>query len=190
MNDRINSAFAQHLELLNRTSSLAPDIESLAREMIDVLEAGGKILLCGNGGSAADAQHIATELTGRFMENDRRPLPAIALTTDTSALTAMGNDFGFESIFARQVQALACAGDMVISITTSGNSPNVLKALETAKAMKCRTVAVTGGDGGRVREIADVCLVVPSSETPRIQEMHIVIGHILCDLIDRHFVGK
>ena len=190
MKERINEAFQRHQELLVGTRLLAPAIEALAEKMITTLEGGHKILLCGNGGSAADAQHIAAELTGRFIEKKRRPLAAIALTTDSSALTALGNDFGFDAIFARQVEALAISGDMVIGLTTSGNSPNVLAALESARKHKCVSVALTGGDGGRARSAADICLAVPSIETPRIQEMHITIGHILCDLIDRHFASK
>jgi D-sedoheptulose 7-phosphate isomerase len=156
-----------------------------------VLRAGGKLLLCGNGGSAADSQHIATELTIRF-EAERQALPAIALTTDTSALTAAGNDFGFDRIFARQVAALGRKGDLLIGLTTSGDSTNVIAALEAARAQGLTTACLTGRDGGRVasESLADHCLIVPSDRTARIQEVHILIGHLLCAAIDAAFVGK
>lgn len=187
---RLHSAFDRHAQLLEKVRQLDGEITRLAEAMISALNGGHKILLCGNGGSAADAQHIAAELTGRFLEKNRRPLPAISLTTDTSALTAIGNDFGFESVFSRQVEALGVRGDLVLGLSTSGNSPNVIAALESAKKLGCVTAALTGGDGGRARACSDFCLVVPSPETPRIQEMHILIAHILCDLIDQRFSGK
>jgi D-sedoheptulose 7-phosphate isomerase len=152
----------------------------------ETLEAGHKILLCGNGGSAADAQHIAAELTGRY-KIERKGLPAIALTTDTSALTAIGNDYGYEHVFARQVEALAQKGDLLIAISTSGNSQNVLYALEKAKEIGCRTVGLSGKGGGKMSDLCDINIVVPSDDTARIQEMHIMIGHILCQLIDNEY---
>jgi D-sedoheptulose 7-phosphate isomerase len=167
-------------------SDLSASIAETAELLIEALERGNKLLLCGNGGSAADAQHIATEITGRFLR-ERRPMPAVALTTDTSALTAIGNDFGFEQVFARQVRALAVEGDILIGLSTSGNSPNVLEALSAAKELGCTTIVLSGRDGGKMAGKADHALVVPSEETPHIQEMHITIAHILCDLIDRHF---
>ncbi len=188
--NRIDDAFDRHTELLAKVRDLNDQISHVADVMISTLERGNKILLCGNGGSAADAQHIAAELTGRFIEKNRRPLSAIALTTDTSALTAIGNDFGFDSIFSRQVSALAVKHDMLIGLSTSGNSPNIVEALDIAKNIGCVTAALTGGDGGRARLSAELCLTVPSSETPRIQEMHILIGHILCDLVDQHYSCK
>jgi len=151
---------------------------------LETIKQGRKMLLFGNGGSAADAQHIATELTVRFT-GDRRALPAIALTTDTSALTAIGNDFGFENLFSRQVEALCQEGDVVIGISTSGNSENVIRALLAARRIGAVTVALSGGDGGRITEIADCSIVIPSKTTARIQEMHILIGHILCGAIER-----
>ena len=190
MKERIEAAFESHRLLTDETRGLSETIAAIATRLIGVLEHGHKILLCGNGGSAADAQHIAAELTGRFIEKNRRPLPAIALTTDTSALTALGNDFGFEQIFSRQVEALASPGDLLIGLTTSGNSPNIVRAMEAAKRLGCETVALAGRDGGRVRSLVDICLTIPSDETPRIQEMHITVAHILCDLIDRHCSGK
>jgi len=148
------------------------------------LSSGGKIMLFGNGGSAADAQHLATELTVRFID-DRKPLAAIALTTDTSTLTAAGNDLGFEHIFSRQVEALGNAGDVAIGISTSGNSANVLKALSTAHDNNMHTVGLTGRDGGKMKGDCDVLLVVPSDSTARIQEMHITLGHMLCGALER-----
>jgi D-sedoheptulose 7-phosphate isomerase len=147
------------------------------------LRAGGKILLCGNGGSASDSQHIAAELVGRFVA-DRTPLPAIALSTDTSALTAIANDYGYREVFARQVQALGRAGDCLIGISTSGNSDNVLAAVRTAKALGIRTIGLTGRGGGALAQECEIALVVPSDVTARIQEAHIFIGHILCEQIE------
>ncbi|BAF70554.1 D-sedoheptulose 7-phosphate isomerase [Nitratiruptor sp. SB155-2] len=153
---------------------------------IEALKNQKKIMLCGNGGSAADAQHIAAELVGRF-KKERRSLPAIALSVDTSALTAIGNDYGFELVFARQVEGLAQKGDVLIGISTSGESENVLRAMEEAKKRGCKTIGLLGKDGGRIKDLCDAAIVVPSSQTPRIQEMHIMIGHILCSLIDESF---
>ncbi len=187
MEDRIRDYFAGHLEvgqqLLDRASG---DIAHAAKVMIEVLENNRKIMLCGNGGSAADAQHIAAELTGRFFL-DRKPLPAIALTTDTSALTAIGNDFGFEQIFARQLEGLGKKGDLLIGISTSGNSPNIIEAIRAAQEMGIRTLGLSGGRGGRLGELVARTIVIPTDYTPQIQEFHITVGHILCDLIDVHF---
>lgn len=156
----------------------------LVADCVKAIQRGGKLLLFGNGGSAADAQHIATELTVRF-KKDRRPIPAIALTTDTSALTAIGNDFGFEHLFSRQVEALCSSGDIVIGISTSGNSENVIRGIQAAKKIGATTVALGGGDGGRMKELADHVIIVPSTVTARIQEMHITIGHMLCGAIEQ-----
>lgn len=147
------------------------------------IRSGGCVLAFGNGGSAAQAQHFASELVGRF-QHERRPLAAIALTTDTSALTSVGNDYGFEEIFARQVRALARAGDVVLAISTSGNSSNVLRALDVAREKKACTIGLTGGSGGKMRERVDLCLCIPSDSTPRIQEAHLVISHILCHMVE------
>ena len=155
-------------------------------KIVETLKNGRKVLLCGNGGSAADAQHIAAELTGRF-KKERRGLPAIALTTDTSALTAIGNDYGYARVFVRQVEALAQKGDLLIGISTSGNSENVLLALELARELECTTIGLSGRDGGRMNDYCDLNLVVPSDDTARIQEMHIMIGHILCQRVDEAF---
>ncbi len=154
--------------------------------LVEALKNDRKIMLCGNGGSAADAQHIAAELVGRF-KKERRALPAIALSTDTSALTAIGNDYGFEEIFARQVEALAQKKDVLIAISTSGESENVLLAVEKAKAKGCKVVGLLGKGGGRIKDLCDAAIVIPSSDTPRVQEMHIMIGHILCALVDENF---
>ncbi|MCM2272154.1 MAG: D-sedoheptulose 7-phosphate isomerase [candidate division Zixibacteria bacterium] len=188
MKQIIQQSLDSHAEVLRAVGSQLIDRIAEAGEiLIAALERGNKILLCGNGGSAADAQHIAAELTGRFLKTNRRPLPAIALTTDTSALTAVGNDFGFDHIFSRQLQALGSQGDILVAISTSGNSANVLAAVTAAAALGLNTLALTGGNGGKLKEVADIALVMPSSHTPHIQEMHILIAHILCDLIDRHF---
>lgn len=149
----------------------------------DTLAHGNKVLLCGNGGSAADAQHIAAELTGRY-KTERRGLAGIALTTDTSALTAIANDYGYKRVFDRQVEALAREGDLLIGLSTSGNSKNVNNALKVAKELGCRTIGLSGRDGGKMSDLCDLNIVVPSEDTPRIQEMHILIGHIMCQAID------
>jgi len=171
---------------------LAAQADALARA-IDIvataLSTDRKVLLFGNGGSAADAQHIAAELVGRF-HGERKALPAIALTTDTSALTAIANDYGYEEVFARQVQALGRTGDIAIAISTSGKSPNVLRAVETARASGLTTIGLTGGDGGTLAGRVDVSLCVSASTLSfRIQETHILIGHVLCELVDRRLFG-
>jgi D-sedoheptulose 7-phosphate isomerase len=149
---------------------------------------GGKVLLCGNGGSAADAQHIAAEFVGRY-ETERKALPSIALTTDTSALTALSNDYGFEHVFRRQVEAHASAGDVLVAISTSGNSGNVIAAMMKAREMGCSVVGLTGKKGGKFAALCDECVVVPSDRTARIQEAHITIGHIWCEFVD-HKLGS
>jgi D-sedoheptulose 7-phosphate isomerase len=165
-----------------RDALVAP-FHGLVQACAESLEAGGKLLLFGNGGSAADAQHLATELTVRYRE-DRDPIAAVALSTDSSALTAAGNDLGFERIFARQIEALGRKGDVAIGISTSGKSPNVLLALRVAREMGLVTVALTGRDGGELPGLADHCLIVPSNATSRIQEMHILVGHALCGALE------
>jgi D-sedoheptulose 7-phosphate isomerase len=180
--------FADHLAAFERSRILLEPTVVLAEAAISVLRAGGKLLLCGNGGSAADAQHIATECTVRF-ETERHGLPAIALTTDTSTLTAASNDYGYERVFARQVEALGRPGDLLIGLTTSGNSPNVLAALVTARDMGLVTACLTGRDGGAVkaRGLADHCLIVPAEKTSHIQEIHIFLGHLICAAVDDAF---
>ncbi|MBX7491000.1 D-sedoheptulose 7-phosphate isomerase [Helicobacter turcicus] len=175
-----------HLHSAQKMESLVPILEIAAKMAIDTLKGGNKILLCGNGGSAADAQHIAAELTGRY-KKERQGLSAIALTTDTSALTAIGNDYGYNFVFSRQFEALAREGDMLWGISTSGESKNVLNALECARKMGCKTLGFSGRDGGTMQKLCDVLLISPSNDTPRIQEMHILMGHILCDLIEKSY---
>ena len=156
---------------------------------LNALKNGNKILLCGNGGSAGDAQHISAELTGRY-KCERRSLPAIALTTDTSALTAIGNDYGYDRVFDRQLEGLANSGDVVIGISTSGNSQNIVNAFEVAHDKSCICIGLTGRDGGKMDENCDLNIIVPSDNTPRIQEMHILIGHTICQIIDDEFCDK
>jgi D-sedoheptulose 7-phosphate isomerase len=162
---------------------LAGPVARAAEIIIGVLQAGGKILICGNGGSAADAQHFAAELVGRF-ETERRPLPAVALSTNTSNLTAIGNDYGFGEIFARQVSALGREGDVLVAISTSGDSPNVLSAVTAARGKKMRVVALAGRDGGKLAPTADAAVVVRAQRTCRVQEGHITCIHVICRLVD------
>jgi D-sedoheptulose 7-phosphate isomerase len=164
-------------------------IATVSRQFVSALSQGHKILLFGNGGSAADAQHIAAEFVGRF-QMERTPLPALALTTNTSALTGIGNDYGYENVFARQVEALGREGDIAVGISTSGTSPNVLKALAAAQAKGLVTVALTGRDGERLKEVARYCICVPADSTPRIQEAHILIGHILSQIVELELFDK
>jgi D-sedoheptulose 7-phosphate isomerase len=165
-------------------AALAETIETVARLCVSSLRAGNKVLIAGNGGSAADAQHLAAEFVSRFYF-DRPGLAAIALTTDTSALTAIGNDYGFERLFSRQVEALGRSGDVFIGISTSGNSPNVINALTECRAKGIVTIGLTGQAGGKMAALCDHCLRMPSGETPKIQEGHIVVGHIICGLVER-----
>ncbi len=165
------------------TPALLEQVTSMGHLLIDRYLAGSKLLVAGNGGSAADAQHIAAEFVSRF-NFDRPGLPALALTTDTSILTAVGNDYGYDQLFRRQIEANAVAGDVFLGISTSGNSPNVLEALRACKAKGVTSFGLTGASGGRMRELCDYCLCVPSDETPRIQEAHIVIGHTWCAMVE------
>jgi D-sedoheptulose 7-phosphate isomerase len=174
----------EHRELFRSLDRLFPTIEEAGRVMAASLRSGGKILFCGNGGSAADSQHLAAELTGRFIK-DRRPLAAISLTTDTSALTCIANDYSFDDVFYRQVVGLGRAGDCLIAISTSGNSRNVIRAAEAAREAKMKIIGLLGRDGGKLRALCDVPLVVPSPTTARIQEGHGFIGHTLCGLIEQ-----
>jgi D-sedoheptulose 7-phosphate isomerase len=168
-----------------------PAVEAIARAgdaLVRVLGAGGQVLAFGNGGSAADAQHFVAELVGRF-ERTRRGFPAVALTTDPSIVTAVSNDFGFEAVFARQVEAFGRAGDLAVGITTSGNSPNVVRGLEAAKARGLRTIALTGNDGGAAGRLAEVHVNVPAAVTARVQEAHMTVLHLLCAFVDREVEG-
>lgn len=176
-------ASARTLQAMQDDAALRAALQRTAEACVASLRAGGKVLLAGNGGSAADAQHIAGELVSRF-EFDRPGLAAVALTTDTSILTAIGNDYGYERLFARQVQALGRAGDVFVAYSTSGNSPNIVAALRVAREMGLVTVGLTGNRGGAMNALCDHLLAVPAAETPRIQEGHLVLGHILCGLIE------
>jgi len=169
-------------ELIER--DMATQIVEFANMLTELFKNGGKLLVMGNGGSAADAQHFVAEIVGRF-KLERRALPAVALTTDTSILTAIGNDYGYESVFSRQVEALANDGDLVVGISTSGNSPNIFKALQEARLKGCRTVGLLGKSGGSIKDLCDLVLIIPSDDTPRIQEGHITIIHIVCDLMEK-----
>ena len=187
VNEVIAREFEAHLKTIHAViGSMEADLEAASNLAVEVLKRGNKVLLCGNGGSAADAQHIAAELTGRY-KTERRGLPAIALTTDTSALTAISNDYGYAKVFDRQVEALANKGDLLIGISTSGNSSNIISALECAKALGCHTIGFSGRDGGAMNQVCDINLVVPSNDTPRIQEIHILLGHTMCQIVDDAF---
>ena len=176
-------ALDEHIRALQQLRDMEPVILELGQELSECLERGGKILWMGNGGSAADCQHLAAELVGRFRK-EREAMASIALTTDTSILTAVGNDYGYDEVFRRQVLALCAPGDVVIGLSTSGNSPNVLRGLEAARAKGGILVGFTGESGGKMKDICDISLRVPSSNTARIQEMHITVGHILCEIIE------
>jgi D-sedoheptulose 7-phosphate isomerase len=185
MHEEIRRQLADHrqaMEVIER--DMLPAVQKSVELLVEALQGGHKVLVMGNGGSAADAQHLAAEIVGRF-KLERRGLPAIALTTDSSILTAIGNDYGFEQVFRRQVEALAEAGDVVIGISTSGNSPNVQKAMEFALERGCHTIGLLGKDGGSIKSLCTVPLVVSVNNTPRVQEGHITIIHILCDLVER-----
>jgi D-sedoheptulose 7-phosphate isomerase len=178
------SNLEEHRELFSTLESLAPALEAAATLVVDVLTRGCKLMFCGNGGSAADSQHLASEFTGRFI-NDRRPLAALALTTDSSALTCIANDYSFDDVFYRQVLGLGREGDCLIAISTSGNSRNVIRAAQAARDGGMRTVGLLGRDGGKLSALCDVPIVVPSTSTARIQEAHSFIGHTLCGLVEQ-----
>jgi D-sedoheptulose 7-phosphate isomerase len=187
MQDKIRACIAESIAVKQATldKNIAA-VEKAAQVIVAAMKNGGKILLCGNGGSAADSQHIAAELIGRF-QKERKSLPALALTTDTSILTALSNDYSFDIIFSRQVEGLGKKGDVLLGISTSGNSPNVVKAIEQASQMGIKTIAMTGRDGGRLAKIADIAIVVPSAKTARIQESHITLLHAVCEVIEDEF---
>ena len=186
----IENEFIQNIKTSQAAmKSMGQDVEKAVSICINCLKNGGKILFFGNGGSAADAQHIAAELVSRY-KTERKGLSAIALTTDTSILTAIGNDYGYERIFSRQVEALANPEDVAIGISTGGTSKNVVNALIEAKQKNCKTIGFSGRDGGEFNKVCDVNLIVPESDTPRIQEMHIFLGHTICHLIELAFTAK
>lgn len=189
MQTRLRETLSAHLEVIQGLVPLLPEVERLANRAAKCLRAGGRIYWMGNGGSAADCQHLAAELVGRF-ERDRTGLASIALTTDTSILTSVGNDYGFERIFARQVEALCRPEDLLIGLSTSGNSRNVLAGLDAAARLGTFRAGLSGGTGGRLRDATDLCLVIPSANTARIQEAHILIGHMLCDLVETALAGE
>jgi D-sedoheptulose 7-phosphate isomerase len=185
MKEIIRDALERHRRVAeDLAASFVEPIEKAAGRIVQCYRSGCKVLVMGNGGSAADAQHFAAELVGRYVR-ERSALPAIALTTDTSILTAVANDYGYNDVFRRQVEAHANPGDVVVGISTSGNSENVCRALETARARGATTIALGGGDGGRMKALADLSLIVPVKETARVQEAHITIIHILCDIVER-----
>lgn len=176
-----------HQNLIQKViDTLSSDIETACKMMVSTLKSGNKVLLAGNGGSAADAQHIAAELSGRFVK-ERKALPGIALTVDTSALTSIANDYGYEHVFSRQIEAFAQPGDLFIGISTSGNSQGILNALKSAQEIGCKTLGLSGRNGGKMNGLCDLNIIVPSDVTARIQEMHILIGHILCKAVDDSF---
>lgn len=185
----IQSTINEHLATVKLLNPLIPQIQEVADLIVRCLRDGGKVLWMGNGGSAADSQHLAAELVGRYTR-ERRGLPSIALTTDTSVLTAVGNDYGFDAIFVRQVEALCVSKDVLIGISTSGNSPNILEGIKAARALGAHTVGLAGNDGGRLAAIVDICLTVPASETARIQEAQILLGHIICDWVESELVDS
>ncbi len=187
MKQTIKNELISHLNIVNEIiNTLENDIEKACLLVTNTLKNGNKILLCGNGGSAADAQHIAAELVGRY-KNNRKGLPAIALTTDSSIITSISNDFGYENLFSRQIESLANTNDLIIGISTSGNSINIINALKIGKEMGCMTLGFSGNNGGEMNNLCDLNLIIPSSDTPRIQEIHILIGHIICQIVDESY---
>ncbi len=183
MKDKVISNFLESARLKTEMQSQAELVVEAARIIAAAFSGEGKLFLCGNGGSAADAQHLAAEFVNRFLI-ERPPLPAVALTTDSSVLTSVANDYSFDEVFAKQIKALGRPGDVLWGFSTSGNSPNVLAALNAARNMGLKTIACTGGGGGAIKAAADLLLDVPSRETPRIQEVHITLGHTICELVD------
>lgn len=186
--DQVKSSY-ETKQKIYENEALLDIIEKVCQECVAVYKNGRKTILAGNGGSAADAQHIAAELVGRY-GFDRPSLPSLALTTDTSNLTAIGNDYGYDKVFSRQLEGMGQEGDLFIGISTSGNSQNIINAFESAKAKGITTIALTGRDGGKMAQMADIAIVVPSKDTPRIQESHILIGHIICDIIEKEIFAE
>ncbi|WP_296822233.1 D-sedoheptulose 7-phosphate isomerase [uncultured Megasphaera sp.] len=182
----VEQRMADHAAVLAATKALAPDIERAGILIRDALAGGHKILFCGNGGSAADSQHLAAEIVGRF-QKERPSLPALALTVDTSVLTAVANDYGYDTVFSRQVEGLGNDGDVLVGISTSGNSKNVIAAIEAARKKQMKVIGFTGIGGGKMADLCDVCLAVPSRVTARTQEMHIMMGHILCEIAEEAY---
>ncbi|MBD3801171.1 MAG: D-sedoheptulose 7-phosphate isomerase [Campylobacterales bacterium] len=187
LENEISASIETKQKILN-DDALLNTIEAAATACVEAYRRGNKTLLAGNGGSAADAQHIAAELVGRY-GFDRPSIPSLALTTDTSNLTAIGNDYGYDKVFSRQLEGMGVEGDIFFGISTSGNSQNIVNAFESAKAKGVTTVALVGRDGGKMGQMADIAIIVPSNVTPRIQESHILIGHIICDVIEKELFG-
>lgn len=189
--DLVLKSFKESVEAKEQffTKKNAALVVRAAELVVESFKAGGKLLIIGNGGSAADAQHVAAEFVNRFVI-ERPPLPALALTTDTSTLTSIGNDYSFDQVFSKQIRALGRSGDVLMAISTSGNSPNVLNAVKTAEGMGIKTISLTGKDGGKLKKVAEIALNVETSSTARIQEVHITIGHILCELVDHMLFQK
>jgi D-sedoheptulose 7-phosphate isomerase len=181
--ERIRTSLRQVAENFRALEALSPEVAAAAARMVAALRAGNAILFCGNGGSAADAQHLAAELVGRYLR-DRPPLRALALTVDSSALTAIANDYGYEQVFARQLRGLGRPGDVLVAISTSGNSPSVVRAVEAAREMGIASIGLTGAAGGALAGLCDLCLRVPSDRTNHIQEMHIALGHLICGIVE------
>jgi len=187
MNQKILDEINEHQKLIKSSLNiLASEIEIVSDTIIETFSNNGRLYIFGNGGSAADAQHIAAEMIGRYKLN-RKSLPAIALTTDSSAITAIANDFSYDDIFQRQVYGLATKKDIVFGISTSGNSTNVIKGLIAGKEIGCKVIGLTGSNGGEMKKRCDNCIMIPSGNTPRIQELHILVGHIICDIVDNYF---
>ncbi len=185
----VEKELGQIAENFTRLIAQAAVIRKIAEMWIEAISSHHKVIFCGNGGSAADSQHLAAELMGRY-KIDRAPMPAIALTVDTSALTAIGNDYGYNKVFSRQLRGIGVKGDVLVGISTSGNSENILDAFAVAKELGIGTVAFTGESGGAMKKQAELCLAVPSSVTNNIQEMHIACGHLICGLVEQHFFGN
>jgi len=182
-NDRILGIWGEHLQIAQALPKLALEVSQAIDLIFSAVVAGGQLLLAGNGGSAADAQHIAAELTGRFLR-ERQPIRALALHGNSSALTAIGNDYGFEEVYARELSAHARPGDVLLAISTSGGSANILRAIEAARLRNVAVIGLTGETGGKMRPLCDICICVPSRSTPRIQEMHVTIAHTICEILE------
>lgn len=189
MNAFVKNQILGIAENFKALAEMSADVVQVAELCTQALKAGSKIMFCGNGGSAADSQHLAAELVGRYKLN-RPAMNALALTVDTSILTAVGNDYGYDVIFSRQVEGVGRAGDVLIGLSTSGNSKNIVKAMLLAKTMGITTVALTGQGGGEMKEVADFCIAVPSMATNNIQEMHIAVGHLICELVEKEIHGS
>lgn len=187
MRSIISESITEHFGLAGKLEDLIPVIEEAGNIIRTRISEGGKLIIMGNGGSAADAQHIAAEMVGRF-EYEHAPIPALALTTNTSTLTAVSNDFGFEEVFSRQMESLLREEDVVLAVSTSGSSDNILRAIEKAHQKKVPVIGLSGKDGGELAKVCELCITVPCERTCRIQEMHILIGHILCEIIEIHWM--